>query len=273
MSEKTGCVVYFKGNDIQPRNSKDFKSITLRGYCAHQNCRSYRLEWFTDKSVRSKKFLIKSTDTEKNHPVELTRWCNGLDRLELKETALENYPKELFNKKMNSIDMTLVSAEKNLQGLLSYDSYRKVRSEKINENRASNDDIEDLKFNKNQAIKNQEEEYIHEILDPFAVYLYSASQFHVLKQEIKKRSEEFEVVLHLDATGAVVRKPNEICNQVYYYAGIIKTKSASYNDNYDLFPVFEMISSSHDVVAIGNWLRTTKERFEFEQFLSLLTAS
>lgn len=67
--------------------------------------------------------------------------------------------------------------------------------------------------------------------------------------------------MHFDSTGAVVRKPDKSCKQLYYYAGIIKTKTAECNDNNDFFPVFEMISSSHDVVAIGNWLRTTNERF------------
>lgn len=80
MSKKTGCVVNFKGNYVQPRNSKDVKSISIRGYCAHENCRSFRLEWIPDNSVLSKKFIIKSTDTEKNHSIQLTRWCNGLVR-------------------------------------------------------------------------------------------------------------------------------------------------------------------------------------------------
>lgn len=208
----------------------------------------------------AKKFIIKSTNVEKKHKVPLTKWCNGLSRIELKDKALSDFPKSLFNKKMNSIDMKLVKEEKNLQGLMSYDSYRKVRSEKLNENRADKDDLTDLKKNRDMTIKNKEEEYIHEILDPFAVYLYSKSQFMVLKKEIKKRDADFEVVMHMDATGAVVRKLTEGCNQIYYYVGIIKRKSANENDNHDLFPVFEMISSSHDVVAIGNWLRTTKER-------------
>lgn len=203
--------------------------------------------------------MIKSTETEKNHTLSLTRWCHGLARKELKDTVLNQYPTDLFKKQMNSIDMELLKEENNLQGLPSYDSYRKVRSEKLNENRQSNDDIEDLKINRDQSIKNNEEEYIHEILDPFAVYLYSQSQFTILKQEIKKRKADFEIVLHIDATGAVVRKPYD-CSQIYYYVAIIKAKSAEFNDSFDFSPVMEMISSSHDVISIGNWLRTTKER-------------
>lgn len=260
MTKETGCIVNFKGNDILPKGSKVVKSISLRGYCKHENCRSYRLEWIPDRSVSSKKFSIKSNQTEKNHPTQLTGWCNGLARQELKEKSLGAYPKGLFNEKMNSIDMSLVKKENNLQGLLSYDSYRKVRSEKLNENRGAIDDVADVKLMRQKSIQNKEDQYIHEILDPFGVYLYSQAQFNILKQEIKKRSDEFEVVMHIDSTGAVVRKPCESCNQLMYYAGIIKTKSAEYNNNNDYFPVFEMISSSHDVVAIGNWLRTTKER-------------
>lgn len=87
--------------------------------------------------------------------------------------------------------MELVKNEKNLQGLMLLDSYRKLRSEKLNENREDLDDIADLKIMRAKAIQNNEEEYIHEILDPFGVYLHSVSQFDILKREINKRNGRF----------------------------------------------------------------------------------
>lgn len=141
--------------------------------------------------------------------------------------------------------------EKNTQGLMSLDSFRKVRSEKICEKQLSKNDKQDLMLYK----KSSKDQYVQEIIDPFAVYMYSKPQFDVLKKELKSRTST-----HIDSTGAIIRNPTEDCQMTYYYATIIKLKTASQNDTVQLFSVFEMISSEHGVAAIGNWLRMTKEK-------------
>lgn len=80
----TGCVVYFKGNDILPKNAITPKSITLRGYCKQDNCRKYKIQWNPDSKTDSEFFFIFATTTPKQHNTDLGRWCNGLARIDLK---------------------------------------------------------------------------------------------------------------------------------------------------------------------------------------------
>lgn len=57
-------------------------------------------------------------------------------------------------------DCILVKEEKNLQGLMSLDSFKKLRSEKLNKNKEDSDDIADLKVVRVEAIQNKEEEFL-----------------------------------------------------------------------------------------------------------------
>lgn len=164
----------------------------------------------------------------------------------------------MFKKQIENLDTKLRVDEHNTQGLMSMDSIRKLRSEQICEKQLSKDDIEDLKCYKKSL---SDDQYVQEIIDPFAVYMYSQTQFDVLKNELKNRTDDNEVVAHIDATGAIFRLPTENCPMSYYYAVIITFKTASHNDTVQLFPVFEMLSSQHGIPAIGNWLRMTKEKF------------
>lgn len=98
MSRLTGCVVYFKGNDILPLKSTIPKSITLRGYCSHENCRTYRLQWIPTTESDAKMFQIYRTNNPKQHFTDLSRWCNGLARIDLKNDSKNLYPEDLFKK-------------------------------------------------------------------------------------------------------------------------------------------------------------------------------
>lgn len=77
---------------------------------------------------------------------------------------------------------------------------------------------------------------------PFFAYIFSKEQNSLLKGLS-------EVVLHLDATGSIIRKTHETDKRVYYYAGVIQL-----SNNQRVCPVFEMVSSVHDASAIANWL-------------------
>lgn len=255
----TGCIIYFKGNDVLPRNSPKTKSISIRGYCKHENCRQYKLIWVPDPDSESKNFIIMTTLNPKQHFLDLTRWCNGLARTNLKEKSKLLYPEDMFKNELDNMDMELRTKEKNLQGLISKDSLRKVRSEQLCEKQMDKDDLIDLKIQK-QLFISRNESYIQEIIDPFIVYLYSDAQFDVLKKLVKERTDS-EIVVHIDSTGAVVRSPSSDCKMIYYYAVIITFKTSPGNNSKELYPIWEMISSEHGTAAIGNWLRTTKYKF------------
>lgn len=58
-----------------------------------------------------------------------------------------------------------------------------------------------------------------------------------------------QVTIHIDATGSVVHRPPSAQKRILYYAGAVKV-----NDDSPIIPILEMISSQHDVFAIGMWL-------------------
>lgn len=71
--------------------------------------------------------------------------------------------------------------------------------------------------------------------------MYSKEQVHILVSQK-------EAVLHLDATGTIVRKTSKNEKRVYYYAAVLQLPS------HKLCPILEMISSQHDSATIAAWL-------------------
>lgn len=89
----------------------------------------------------------------------------------------------------------------------------------------------------------QKRSYLQFTGDPLTVYIFSPEQVQVLKT---RANLDNIVVLHLDATGSVLRQPTPESKRVYYYARVIQTSN-------DVVLVLEFISSQNtatDIVAL-----------------------
>lgn len=123
----------------------------------------------------------------------------------------------------------------NLGAVKSDSVYRKMRSEAFAKNDRHVDDILDVIL-----MQKDHSNYIKFAGIPLHVYMYSREQITLLNS-LKKG------VLHLDATGSIIRKPNKSDTKVYYYAGVVQIPQSA-----RVCAVLEMISGEHDAGSIGS---------------------
>lgn len=84
---------------------------------------------------------------------------------------------------------------------------------------------------------------------PLRVFIYSDEQLEILMKTLSS----YEVTLHIDSTGTIIRRPDYCSKKVFYYAAVINT---GFNNR--ICPILEMISCDHDAATIGSWLAAFK---------------
>jgi hypothetical protein len=94
--------------------------------------------------------------------------------------------------------------------------------------------------------------YVQKVGSPLEVHLFSKNQVNVLKNLILL---SILIVLHLDATGSIVRNLN--CHPhgdkgILFYGGVIKVGKC-------IIPMMELISSKHDADTITYFLTCYKK--------------
>lgn len=118
------------------------------------------------------------------------------------------------------------------------------------------DDLADLEvvFDKLQSTEDQ---YIQKnVSRPFIVYVMSKLNVDVLKEVIKRLDPtEEEMIINIDATGSIVRQPEGVLKQIYYYAMVIKIKNCKTDDKFIPYPICEMVTASHNIDSISSWLQ------------------
>ncbi|CAI6369914.1 unnamed protein product [Macrosiphum euphorbiae] len=127
-----------------------------------------------------------------------------------------------------------------------------ARNEKLAENDLHWDDVADLilRCRRERDICSPDDIYVHQASDPIGCLFFSVQHFNSIQSVIDKSS----LVLHLDATGSVVRKINAKGKRVYYYAGVVNIDSK-------LIPLLNFVSSEHNIAAISCYLMRFKQSF------------
>lgn len=78
------------------------------------------------------------------------------------------------------------------------------------------------------------------------IYLKYLRTVEVLKEQNSLILNTSKPILHLNATGSIIRKPFKESNG--YYAGVIQVLATN-----RVYPVLEMVSSAHDAGSILSW--------------------
>lgn len=234
VSVNNTCKLYFKHN----RYLKKSDSFKIYAYCAHTFCKKFILYIRNiSQTIKPKhKVEVFSSGRDFNHLKNVSTQLRGINRKLLKRELLNVKASEQRQNDVLSLDNK--SLQKfNLGEVKSDAVYRKARCEAFAKNDRHNDDLIDM-------IETQRDHhnYIQSVGIPFHVYIYSSEQLSLL-------SLRYITVLHLDATGSIVRRPNTSSKKVYYYAGVIQIRESD-----RLCPVVEMISCEHDGGSIGAWL-------------------
>lgn len=201
--------------------------------CIHPNCKVFKV--YIEKNKILKMF---SPTIDFNHFKNVTSQCRGVERdiakRDLKCTKAFTYKLN----KMQEANTAILSAG-NLQGIKSDSVNRKIRSEsKCALDRDKDDFIDIVKMRRENL------NYVQFVAEPFQVHVFSIEQVKLVLSE-SKLSKNLPV-LHLDATGSVIRQPQYADKACFYYAGVIRT-----NISKRICPIFEMISCHHDSTTIG----------------------
>lgn len=161
----------------------------------------------------------------------------GVERDLIKNKLFSLKASEYKKKVVLKANDTILSAH-NLQGIKSDTTLRKIRSEARSQMDRDTDDMQDL-----NKMTYEHPEYIQEVAIPFNVKIYSLEQVFIAEKQ--KVSGQLPL-LHFDATGSIVRRPNkETTKRIYLYSGVVFVLS-----NNRVCSVFEMISASHFVKSV-----------------------
>lgn len=225
------CIVNFK----QFNFAKTLDYITVYGYCVHVKCKVFLLKIKNINKYCDHEVEVYSSSFDFNHLQKLTSHVRGLQRKVIGNELLNEKPMKRRQKDLKQLKKSIALAG-NLGRVKSDAVYRKLRSEVLSKNDRHMNDIYDM-----IEMQRENAHYINFTGVPFVVYIFS-------KEQLKIISKDFPPVLHLDATGTIIRRPQGVKKNTFYYAGVIRTQ----NDR--VCAVLELISSNHDAGTIGMWL-------------------
>lgn len=262
LGDIVGCVVLIKGWNALKNGLK------IRGYCAHtkgeeysgaEKCRGY-INLRSIKTTDEGHFKIKHTDTTIKHIKPTTRPLNFSARKSAKERMKSMYPEQYREHCLMNYDCKDIT---NAGPSKSQDVLKTVKSELYCQNDNSKDDIEDIylemvKDNSNSG------KWIHRLSrHPFYVITQGKLQVDVLKA-MRTRFPTNELTVCIDATGGLVRKPQTVTKALYYYGLVLPVYNTDLNEPSTPMALSDMVSSSHDIETISNWLLAVRIYFTKE---------
>jgi hypothetical protein len=174
--------------------------------------------------------------------------CRGEKRKEFQNDG--NKPDVTHLKLMDNVDLNLVK-KGNSYGVFSRPVIQKAKSEFKCKKRA----IAGCDILSAVECQNIYPDYVQEVSTPLQIHMYTKVQVQVLKQ---LQLLKMLLILFLDATGSIVRSPichNHPGKSLLYYAGVISAHES-------IVPMFEFISSSHDVQTV------TRALLKYRTFLT-----
>ena len=219
-------------------------------YCSHPGCKSFKL--IVEPQINSSYVLINVWSTSlhyyHNPDYALTNHVRGIERDlvrgTLKKTKVFTYDDEAVKSASPS-----KHARGNNQKVKSVDVLRRIRSEAISADDYDRDDMVDMLL-----MYSENSNYIKHVGLPSYVHCYSDEQLNLLTK-LKSKCKG-TITGYLDATGSVVRKASDDSKRVLYYAVVVNAPLPGKSSI--TCPIVEMISSSHDIVAISQWLNAFK---------------
>lgn len=234
MEVNTTCKIYFKDSFYSER--KDM--LTIYAYCIHKQCKSFKIILIDPSKSKNKNIEVKvfSSSLNFNHLQNITSQLRGLERNMVGNLLVDAKPLCLRQDDVLSLNKDSIKIG-NLGKVKSDSVYRTLRSEQVSKNDRNKNDFFDL-----IELQNDHPEYINTVGSPFHIYIFSKEQTTVL-------SGFKEAILHLDATGSIIRHPCKENKRVYYYAGVIQIPLTK-----RVCPIFEMVTSNHDAGSISAWL-------------------
>lgn len=262
--ENIPCVINGKDNYV---TSADIAVVLLK--CASYPClRQYRLKTNLKTTQYPKCMTVERNDVDIHHEYLITSYVKGKPRDILQKELINCDPAQYLAKVTKEltfdIEKNKLYHKKNAQDAKSETTIRKVREEALALQDLDKHDIIDLQLMKirEDADFDSGNKYAQNIRfvssDPFSVFAFNRRQCEILAEEKRRRGILYG---HCDATGSVVRKPNNVTKRIFYYTFVIPMMPEYEDKNCKIFPFLEMVSSAHDTYQIGIWLKKFKLEF------------
>ncbi|XP_050548027.1 uncharacterized protein LOC126909632 isoform X2 [Daktulosphaira vitifoliae] len=248
------CILYIK----KKFNANKKGEIKINVYCKMPDCKVMRL--FVTPSNGGVEVVVWSSSRNFSHSPKDRMTCQirGHERKiigdKLKNTTAFKYQDECIL----SASPTKVLRSGNMQSVKTLTTLRKLSSEQQLKADYDKHDSFDVVL----MAQEEKNKWLNMIVNPYPFNVKWTSDYHLLILQKLSKSGKFKT-LHIDATGSLVRPPNEKKETIYYYAAIVQIDKIE-----NICPVTEMISSTHDRLTIESWLTSFKEKIINEVGLS-----
>ena len=254
------CVLKFNNYWFKKISSRKVNSPYFRACadCKFLNC--YSLEFYIDENMTC---LPGSTNTLAVHFIskgslsvqhnngenKYARHVSGIQRTHLGGILQHTSVSKYFHKQFGCMDNVVEYCSGNFSHLKTQDCLRQIKFEVNSSNRFSNDMVTDIsatqEYYRNLLNEKPIPGYVqYFVKEPFIIHLYTMQQIELLKLLNKG------IILHLDATGSLISKPQSCTKPIYYYA--LTLQHPDYHTS--PIPVAEMISSDHGTAEISHFL-------------------
>ena len=243
------CVLSFQYKKINKLNSRKQNSCFFRAkaVCKFKDCFEFI---FVIKKEPLECKIGDNIIVEYNTTVH-SRNLSHSHRLEVARGVADTSVNAYFYDQFDSVDNTnLALYYGNLSKVRSSAVLRKAKFDLSSLQRYSNDNWTELiclqQYYRNSVIGLHVRGYIQSLShNPFIVHMYTEDQIKILKL-----FKDTRIVLHLDATGSIVRKIEPSLKKVFYYALTVRHPTYSTSP----VPLAEMISSGHTSAEISYFL-------------------
>ena len=190
---------------------------------------------------------ITSTDDIKMvHKSKLHRYLKGEGRIEtqilLRDRSVKKYQDEII--KNTSLDLV-------------NDGYMQdIRKDSVIFKAKSEDNVKERLTLKSYDLLDAFQLYIQhqKLADPFLRNVglpLTAIMFREAELNLVNKGKKF--ILHMDATGSIVRRPQDLnCKRIFYYAAVVKL-------DHDIVKLFDMITDTHTSAKISEMLLMYKD--------------
>ncbi|KAL0993878.1 hypothetical protein UPYG_G00115090, partial [Umbra pygmaea] len=255
ISTISDCVLIFKRNRTKIKDSRKTTGPFWHGeaHCKFANCRTFQMTILNDPGIHNDNIIVEiNVSGRENHKTAMShrRHTRKTERERIRKELGEFTPTHIHTKKMASANKEKLLSG-NLDQVPSIPVLQKISSEKNLQDRYNQNPFLDISLvqqaqdsrSEGTALRHHYVQFIG--MSPLTVHMYSMPQLQAMKKKIDNR----QLCLYLDATGTVVAKPPNAKN-VLYYALCMPLEFPKPT----VVPLAEMITSDQTSVNIQNWL-------------------
>lgn len=250
------CVLKFEHHHVTSANSRKTSACFFKATatCKHLTCYDFEFKIQSEPEDGCKEVIVAvksfgTLDHEEN--ACYARHLKGVKRSQAKKEIKYRSPSAYLTEVYDKVDPRKL-VMRNSSDTKQLMVYQKIKSEVNNEGDFDEDYFQDLRLTKKdmdmKCTNNKVKGYIQKLtFDPLSVVMFTEQQLNLVNT--LNTILENNLVLYLDATGSLIKKPQEVKKAIFYYALAVRHPLES-----SPLPVAEMMSNDHTIPSITHFL-------------------